>query len=407
MGVLFEVELEVLHEGLLDSGLGVGVAELALGLALELGLFEADADDGGEPLADVVAAEVGGVLLDELALAGVVVDGAGEPGAEADEVGAAVGGVDAVGEGEGVLVEAGVVLERDLDHCGVGDGLEVEGVGLEHLSVLVELAHEARDAALEVEGAVGLRVVFGGEGDADGLVEVGHLAEALEEDVAVVEGGAEDFAVGEEADVGAAAARVVVEDVALVDDVAGGDAAHVLLGVDASVAADLDAHMLGERVDDGRSDAVESAGDLVGAAAELPAGVQRRHDRLEGGAPGRRVHVDGDAAPVVPDGDGAVGVDADGYAVAVAGHGLVDGVVDDFVDEMVEPALVGAADVHAGPAAHRLEALEHLDVAGCVARLFLLYHRGERLLLGAPGISGARRVRWRSARPPPPRDSSP
>ena len=54
MRVLLEVELEVLDERLLHRGLGLGIAQLPLGLPLELGLFEADADDGGQALADVV-----------------------------------------------------------------------------------------------------------------------------------------------------------------------------------------------------------------------------------------------------------------------------------------------------------------------------------------------------------------
>ena len=47
--------------------------------------------------------------------------------------------------------------------------------------------------------------------------------------------------------------------------------------------------------------------------------------------------------------------------VAVTGHRLVDGVVDDLADEVVEAADVGGADVHARPAADCLEALEDLD----------------------------------------------
>ena len=46
--------------------------------------------------------------------------------------------------------------------------------------------------------------------------------------------------------------------------------------------------------------------------------------------------------------------------VAVAGHGLVDGVVDDLPDEVVEAARAGGADVHAGALADGLEALEDL-----------------------------------------------
>ncbi len=54
--------------------------------------------------------------------------------------------------------------------------------------------------------------------------------------------------------------------------------------------------------------------------------------------------------------------------VAEAGHRFVDGVVDDLDDEVVQPALIGAADVHGGPAADRLQPLEHLDITrGVVA----------------------------------------
>jgi hypothetical protein len=48
---------------------------------------------------------------------------------------------------------------------------------------------------------------------------------------------------------------------------------------------------------------------------------------------------------------------------------LVHGVVDDFRKQVMQRLLVGAAYVHAGTAAHRLEALEHLDVGGRVACL--------------------------------------
>ena len=51
---------------------------------------------------------------------------------------------------------------------------------------------------------------------------------------------------------------------------------------------------------------------------------------------------------------------------AVAGQRLVDRVVDDLPDEVVQAALAGRADVHAGALAHRLEALEDGDLARVV-----------------------------------------
>ena len=79
------------------------------------------------------------------------------------------------------------------------------------------------------------------------------------------------------------------------------------------------------------------------------------------------LHAGGDAAAVVGDGNRVVGVDGDDDVVAVAGQRFVDGVVDDFVDAMVETRFVRITDVHTGSLAHGLEALEALDVGSTVA----------------------------------------
>ena len=126
---------------------------------------------------------------------------------------------------------------------------------------------------------------------------------------------------------------------------------------------------VGQRVDDRDADAVEAAGDLVAVAAELAAGVELgEHDLGRGHAldASGRHGVDRDAAAVVDDLAAAVGQQGDVDAGGVAGHGLVDGVVDDLVDEVVEAADAGGADVHAGPLADGLEALEDRDRAGAV-----------------------------------------
>ena len=63
-------------------------------------------------------------------------------------------------------------------------------------------------------------------------------------------------------------------------------------------------------------------------------------------------------AAVVFDGDRVVVVDDNVDNAAVSGQVFVDRVVDDFVDEVMQAgAVIGIADVHAGPLAHALEAL--------------------------------------------------
>ena len=121
-----------------------------------------------------------------------------------------------------------------------------------------------------------------------------------------------------------------------------------------------------QRVDHRGAHAVQATGHLVAAAAELAAGVQLGEHELDGADALGRVHVGGDAAPVVLDPDRAVLHQGDVDGVGVAGQGLVDRVVDDLPDQVVQAALAGGADVHAGALAHRLEPLEHGDRAGVV-----------------------------------------
>ena len=130
---------------------------------------------------------------------------------------------------------------------------------------------------------------------------------------------------------------------------------------------------LAQRVDDRDADAVQAAGHLVAAAvAELAAGVQDGQDDLDGRPALLLHHRDRDAAAVVDDGDRVVGVDRDVDQRRVAGEGLVDGVVDHLVDEVMQAAHAGRPDVHAGALADRLETLEDGDVLSVVCRAVLV-----------------------------------
>ena len=166
-------------------------------------------DDRDQAFADVVAGEVFLHVLEEAQRLAGGVDGAGERGAEAGEVGAAVDGVDVVGEGEDGLGVGVVVLQRDLHGDVVALGLHVDGLLVQDLLALVQVLDELGDAAGVLEvcvlGFAGLGVggALVGEGDLEALVEEGELAQALGEGVVVVLGDGEDGLVGQEVDLGA------------------------------------------------------------------------------------------------------------------------------------------------------------------------------------------------------------
>ena len=202
------------------------------------------------------------------------------------------------------------------------------------------------------------------------LVEIRHLFESLRQHAEVVGEVLENLVVGHKDD-GSAGLAAAAPGERLGRQLGQPAPARKRLPVEQAVAADFHVKAFGERVDDRRADAVQPAGDGVRLAAELAARVQRGHHGLYGGHAGGRVDVHGDAAPVVFHAHRAVGQDVYRHARGETRHKLVHAVVHDFVDEVMQAALVGAADVHAGALADGLHALKHLNIAGGVHINFL------------------------------------
>ena len=205
------------------------------------------------------------------------------------------------------------------------------GRGLRTVLFWLRYCDELQDAALVLE-LVGLARPLVEDGDLEALVQERQLPHPLGQDVEAELGRLEDLVVGPEGDLGPGLLGLADE-----LELRQGGAALVALGVDAAVALDLEVEALGQGVDDGDADAVETAGDLVGLVVELAAGVEDGHDDLGGRLLLLLVHLDRDAAAVVDDRHGVVDVDEDVDLGAESGQGLVDAVVDDLVDEVMEP----------------------------------------------------------------------
>ncbi len=199
----------------------------------------------------------------------------------------------------------------------------------------------------------------------DAAEQIGLRARHLEQPLRLEGGlGAENLGVGLEADAGAAA----VVDLAEVLELALGMTALERHLVEFLAARDLDLEERGERVDDGDADAVQAARGLVDLGVEFAAGMQRAHDDFERGLLRKfRMRIDRNAAAIVGHGQESVGAEFDLDEGGVARQRLVHGIVDDFGEQMMQRLFVGAADIHAGPAPDRLEALEHLDIGRGVA----------------------------------------
>ena len=125
-------------------------------------------------------------------------------------------------------------------------------------------------------------------------------------------------------------------------------------------------------VNDRRAHAVQTAGNLVAPAAELAACVQNCENDLKCALAGLLLNVNGNAAAVILDGNDIAGLNDDLYAVAVACQRLVDGVIDNFVDKVVQTRGGGRADIHTRALADRFQSLKHLNLRRVVFLCYLI-----------------------------------
>ena len=147
--VLFQVRGQVIAHGRVDDAFDFAVAQLGLGLALELRLGHAERDDGRQALAAVVAA--GGEVLVQAGLLPIGVQRAGDGGAEAGDVRAALAGEDVVHVGVNVLGELARVLHGHFQAHAFVLAADVDDVFVCRLAGPIEVLDELDDAAFVVE----------------------------------------------------------------------------------------------------------------------------------------------------------------------------------------------------------------------------------------------------------------
>ncbi len=206
---------------------------------------------------------------------------------------------------------------------------------------------------------------------------------------------AENLLVGLETDFGAALLHAFLHQL----DVALRHAALVDLAIQAAAAGDLDFQRFRQRIRDRDADAVQAAGSFIGIAAEFSARMQRRHDDFE-----RRFFLelrmilDRNAAAVVGDGDKAVVVHLDLDEGRMARDCFVHRVVDDFGEQVMQRALVGAADIHAGGGGGRAPSPPKLQSAPRRIRPSRLFSRAPCRRTGQALLRRALRARRISSR---------
>ena len=133
-------------------------------------------EDGREPLAHILALQVLLLLLEQVHLAGDLVQGRRQRRAQAGEVRAPFVRVDVVGEREDGLLVGTVPLHCQLGRAALDLALEVDDVLVDRLLRLVHVRDEVPDPAGVAELLALLALALVDEGDPQPLGQEGGLA---------------------------------------------------------------------------------------------------------------------------------------------------------------------------------------------------------------------------------------
>ena len=103
---------------------------------------------------------------------------------------------------------------------------------------------------------------------------------------------------------------------------------------------------VGQCVDAGYTDAVETSGDLVAVLAEFTAGMEHGKYDFKRRPVFFRVHSGRDASTVILDTDRIIFCYGDFDMVTVSGHGLVNTVVNDLIYKMMKTSHADVSNIH-------------------------------------------------------------
>ena len=351
----------------------MGVTQLSLGLTFKLRFGELDGNHHGEAFAAVITRDFI-FVFQHLHLMTVVIESRGESALEAFFMHTAFGGMDIVGERENIFAVAIVILDGDFSHGVALGARHVDDIAVQSGLVAVVPLGKLADTAFKAHhiAAVLLVLFFAddaliGNGDGKPAIQKGLLTHAGVKDLVVILQRIEHFGVGLEGDGGTGAVGIA-DNGHFLSDLAAGKL-HLM---DLAVFMHLYFQPLGKRVYNRRAYAVETTGNLITAAAELTACMQHGKDNFQRGTARLRLNVYRDTAAVIGDGDGVALVDGDSDLTAITRQGFVDGVIHDFVHQVMKARRRRGADVHTGALADSLKTFQYLNFRGVI----VLFHGG-------------------------------
>ena len=225
-----------------------------------------------------------------------------------------------------------IVLQRNLNDCIILGAIEIDRLRIDFFLFAVQMLDEGTDTAIKMESLLMARALII-QRNRNALVQESQLTQPMLERIEAVDRRRENIRVRQEMYLGTGFLRIA-------DDLqrALGGAAGKRNRMDLAIALDLNIHERAQSVYDRNTNAMQAAGYLIAIAAELTARMQHGQNNLNSRL-AAFVHINRDTAPIIDNSDAVILMNGHVYIRTVASQGLINGVVDNLIDEMMQAAL--------------------------------------------------------------------
>src|SRR5207253_8321791 len=248
-----------------------------------------------------------------------------------------------VGEREDLFLISVVVLHGDLEIDTFADTFEIDDFIVQRFFVLVEVLNERNDAAGIVKFVL-LLVALVFDRNEQSAIEKGEFSKTLGKNIEAECRGLEDSVVGLEADLGSTPIRMSGH-----LERTRWNAPVVALYIHLAPAPDLEIQPLRKRVNHGHTNAVQAARNFVCSVVEFSSRVKLCKNNLCCRLSFLRHDLCRYPAAVVDDGNRIVDVNNHVNFRAESCESFINGVVYDFIHEVVQSIRAGRTDIHRSP----------------------------------------------------------
>jgi hypothetical protein len=143
-----------------------------------------------------------------------------------------------------------------------------------------------------------------------------------------------------------------------------GDSSAKSLQIFFPFALDDGFELIGESIDDGCTDPMETSRDFVSAlfSSKLSSCMEDSEDCLESRLACLWVYVSRDTTTIIDHTTRSISMEYDLDIFGMTCHSLIDRVVDDLPDEVMKTSLISRSDIHTGSFSDWLQTFEYLDI---------------------------------------------